>query len=105
MDEGVDVAEPNSQQAREQLPREGLQDRRVNLHRAHAFRWLNRIACRTVIEWGHDNQVRLLRQQFERLRNRQHVHADRHVLAVIFKYSQRQHHRPVSHNGRPDLMR
>ena len=43
--------------------------------------------------------------EFEHLDDGQRVHADRHVLAVIFEHAERQHHRPVLGDRRADLVR
>ncbi len=49
--------------------------------------------------------IHLRLDQFERLDHGQRVHADAHVLAVIFEHAERQHDRPMLLDRPADLVR
>ena len=75
------------------------------MQRACSFRRLDGVAGGAVVERRQDDDVALGFDDLQRAGHRQRVHADRHVLAVIFQHAERQHDGPVRRDGGAYLMR
>src|SRR5579885_1773298 len=105
MNDDMNVAKADAQQTAEHLLRDGQQFLRVDMDGAIAFRRLDRVARSPVIERRQNDEVHLLFEHFEDFHNGQRIHADGHVLAMIFQHAERQRDRPALRDRSPDLMR
>ena len=85
VDEEMDVAEADAEEALPHLAGERDEPVGPDLERAGALRWLDRVARRAVVERRQDDEVHLLLDQVEHPGDGEGVHADRHVLAVILE--------------------
>jgi hypothetical protein len=75
------------------------------MHRAVPLRRLDGVAAGAVVERRQDDQVDFLLENLQRFRHDQRVQSHGEMLAVIFEYAHRQHHRPVLFDRLSDLMR
>ena len=105
MDEEVDVAKADAQQAVEQILREWQQPVRAHMHRAVPLRRLDRIAAGAVVERRQDDEIDFLFDSLQRICHHQRVQADGQMLAMILEHAHGQGHRPVLLDRLSDLMR
>lgn len=105
MNEDMNVAKADAQQAAKHVLGQGDELFRIDMQRAVAFRRLDRIARRAVIEGRQDDEIDLLLENFEDFHHGQRIHADGHVLAVVFENAQGKDDRPAPLDRRPDLAR